>query len=71
MEYITLDHTICQWKPTITGTRITVEFILDQIAAWRSLEWFVQQYDLTLDQVHHAIKFAARNLYYAKTPEYA
>lgn len=71
MKDITLDYNICQWKPTITWTRITVEFILDQIAAGRSLEWFTQQYDLTIEQVYNAVKFAARNLYYAKTPEYA
>lgn len=70
MNDITLDYTICQWKPVITGTRITVEFILDQIAAGRSLEWFTQQYGLTIEQLHSAIKFAARNLYYAKAPDY-
>lgn len=45
-------------KPTIEGTRITVEFILEQLEGGRTVEQLVQHYGLTLDQINAALQYA-------------
>ncbi len=46
-------------KPAIAGTRITVEFILEQLAAGETIEQIMDGYKLTREQVQAAILFAA------------
>ena len=45
-------------KPTIEGTRITVEFILEQLEGGRTIEQLVQHYGLTLEQINAALQYA-------------
>jgi len=46
-------------KPTIEGTRITVEFILEQLECGRTVEQLMQHYGLTLDEINAALQYAA------------
>lgn len=64
MEYITdritLDDNICNGKPTIRGTRITVETILDFLSAGDSENEILYQYPtLELEDIKASLKFAA------------
>lgn len=48
-------------RPTITGTRITVEIILDKLAAGRTIDDILVDYPhLTRRQILDAIAFAAQ-----------
>lgn len=50
-------------KPTISGTRITVEAILDKLAAGETVDQIVSEYPrLTPESVRAAIAFAAEAL---------
>ncbi len=60
---ISSDPKIMMGKPTITGTRITVETILDKLAAGESIDQIVSEYPrLTPEAVRAAIAFAAEAL---------
>lgn len=59
-ERITLDDDICNGKPTIRGTRITVETILDFLSAGDSAEEILYQYpSLEPNDIKASLKFAA------------
>lgn len=45
-------------KPVIAGTRITVEFILEQLAADETIEQLMDGYGLTREQIQAALLFA-------------
>lgn len=45
-------------KPTIEGTRITVELILNLIEHGQTIPEIMDEYDLTEDQVRVAIRYA-------------
>jgi len=49
-------------KPTIKGTRITVEIILNLLEHGQTIKNIMEDYDLTQDQVKSAINFANRKL---------
>jgi uncharacterized protein (DUF433 family) len=50
-------------KPTVSGTRITVEVILDKLAAGETVDQILSEYPrLTLEAVRAAIAFAAEAL---------
>jgi uncharacterized protein (DUF433 family) len=53
------DPEVMLGKPVVAGTRVTVEFILEQLAAGETVERIVDQYDLTRQQVFAALRFAA------------
>lgn len=56
--YITIDPRICNGKPIISGTRIPVTVILDQLAETRSVKGVVQQYpELSSEQVIAALQY--------------
>ena len=60
---ITSDPKIMMGKPTIAGTRITVELILEKLAAGESVEQILSEYPrLTAEGVRAAIAFAAEVL---------
>ncbi|GAH52443.1 unnamed protein product, partial [marine sediment metagenome] len=64
MEYIadriTIDDNICNGRPTIRGTRITVQTILDFLSAGDSAKDILKQYpSLEADDIKASIKFAA------------
>ena len=49
-------------KPTIEGTRITVELILNLIEHGQTIPEIMDQYDLTKDQVKTAINYAQKGI---------
>lgn len=50
-------------KPVIVGTRITVEFLLESLAAGESIGDIVAEYPVTREDVHAALAYAARSLH--------
>jgi uncharacterized protein (DUF433 family) len=59
-ERITIDDNICNGRPVIQGTRITVQTILDFLSAGDSAEEILKQYPaLKSDDINASIKFAA------------
>jgi uncharacterized protein (DUF433 family) len=64
MEYIadriTIDDNICNGRPTIRGTRINVQTILDFLSAGDSSQDILNQYPtLEPDDINASLKFAA------------
>ncbi len=56
---ITLNPEICNGKPTIRGTRITVQTILEFLSAGDSAEEVLQQYpSLTNEDIKACLAFA-------------
>lgn len=61
--YIEINPKIMMGKPVIKGTRITVELILEALAAGRTIENLLASYpSLTRDAISAALQFAANNL---------
>lgn len=59
-EYIRTDPTVMTGKPVIVGTRITVESILDKLAAGETYEQLLDAHPrLTLESIHAALAYAA------------
>jgi uncharacterized protein (DUF433 family) len=60
---ITSDPKVMMGKPVIAGTRITVELVLEKMAAGESFEQILSEHPrLTLDGIRAAIAFAAEVL---------
>ncbi len=63
MDRITYDPAILGGKPTIKGTRISVQFILELLAAEMSIDEILAEYPhLTREDVLAAINYAARTI---------
>ena len=59
-EYISVDPAICHGKACVTGTRVMVSVILDNLAAGVSVDEIMQSYpSLSRDAVHASIAYAA------------
>lgn len=59
-DYITTDPNICHGKPTITGTRIMVSVVLDNLADSLDIDDILQSYpSLTEEGIRAAIAYAA------------
>ena len=59
-EYIVTDPNILAGKPTIRGTRLSVEFILDLLAGgWTSAELLDNYPTLTEDGIRACLAYAA------------
>ncbi len=59
-ERISLDPEVCHGKPCISGTRIMLTVILDNLAEGMSPEEIVAEYPpLTLEDVWAAVAYAA------------
>jgi len=57
---ITLDPSVMMGKPVVAGTRITVELILEELAAGRSFDDLIEAHPvLTPDAISAALRFAA------------
>lgn len=57
---ITSDPQVMMGKPVVAGTRITVEQILEKLAAGESIDAIVDAHPrLTPEAVHAALRFAA------------
>ena len=62
-KYIISDPSIMMGKPTIEGTRITVELILEKLAAGETIDQILDAHPrLTRDAIHEALSFAAEAL---------
>ncbi len=62
-SHIEINPRIMMGKPVIKGTRITVELILESLAAGESLENLLQSYPrLTKEDISAALTFAAQAL---------
>jgi uncharacterized protein (DUF433 family) len=60
---ISSDPKIMMGKPTVAGTRITVELILDKLAAGETVEQILSEHPrLTVAAIRAAISFAAEAL---------
>lgn len=58
------DPSIMMGKPTITGTRITVELILEKLGAGETIEEILREHPrLTREAVLAAIKFGAQPIF--------
>jgi uncharacterized protein (DUF433 family) len=59
-DRIVVNPEICQGKPTIKGTRITVDFILKLLGDGYSAEQIVGEYpELQVGDVYQAAKYGA------------
>lgn len=62
-ELIQSDPTIMMGKPVIAGTRITVELILEKLAAGETVEQLLEAHPrLTREAIQAALAFAASAL---------
>jgi len=62
-ELITSDPAVMMGKPVIAGTRITVESILERLAAGESIEQILDAHPrLTRPAISASLEFAARAL---------
>jgi len=62
-ELIQAEPSIMMGKPVITGTRITVELILEKLAAGENVEQLLAAHPrLTQEAIQAALAFAARAL---------
>ncbi len=58
---ITIDPAICNGRPIIVGTRITVQTILEFLGAGDSIEDVLEEYPtLQKDDVHACINYASK-----------
>lgn len=59
-RWIVSDPAIMMGKPVIAGTRLTVELILEKLAAGESIDQLLEAHPrLTSDAIHAALAFAA------------
>jgi uncharacterized protein (DUF433 family) len=59
-ERITIDDDLCNGKPTIRGTRLTVNTILEFLSAGETREELLYQYpDLENEDIDACLKFAS------------
>ncbi|MBI3941593.1 MAG: DUF433 domain-containing protein [Chloroflexi bacterium] len=59
-KLVVSDPSIMMGKPVISGTRITVELILEKLAAGESAEQIIEAHPhLTIESIYAALAFAA------------
>lgn len=62
-HFIQSDPAIMMGKPVIVGTRITVELILEKLAAGESIEQIIEEHPrLTEENIRAALSFASNAL---------
>jgi uncharacterized protein (DUF433 family) len=57
-DRILIDPNICHGKPVIRGTRMPVSLVLGSLAGGMSPEDIQREYDLTLEDIRAALRFA-------------
>ena len=63
MKYITSDPNIMMGKTVISGTRITVEFILEKLSSGETIPMLLKEYPhLSEEAIKEALAFAAQVL---------
>lgn len=58
-ERITVDPNVCHGKACIRGTRVMVSVVLDNLAAGESADDVAKAYQITREDVHAALQYAA------------
>ena len=58
-DRIVVDPAICHGKPVIRGTRTPVAIVVGSLAGGMSFEDVQREYDLTMDDIRAALKFAS------------
>jgi uncharacterized protein (DUF433 family) len=58
-ERIAIDPKVCHGKPVIRGTRTPVAIVVGSLAAGMSFEDVQREYDLTMEDIRAALKFAS------------
>lgn len=60
-ELVQSDPSVMMGKPVVAGTRITVEMIVEKLAAGETIEQLLQAHSrLTSDGINAALDFAAK-----------
>ncbi|MBI3611037.1 MAG: DUF433 domain-containing protein [Nitrospirae bacterium] len=60
LDRITVDPNICMGQPTIRGMRITVSFILKQLASGQTNQEVLEAYpELEMEDLKQAMEYAA------------
>ena len=62
LDRITIDPRVMAGKPVIRGTRITVDLILELLAAGMKPEEIAEDYKITIEDVRAALLYAAKIL---------
>lgn len=63
LEHITLDSNVMVGKPTIRGTRLTVEYILKLLASGATITEILDEYQgLSSDDIRACLLFATKAL---------
>ena len=62
LKRIVVDPRVMAGKPVVRGTRITVDLILELLAAGMSPEEVAKDYGISVDDVRAALLYAARVL---------
>lgn len=57
-ERIVVEPTVLVGKPTIKGTRIAVEFIIDLLAQGWSTEDIIENYGVTVEDIRACLSYA-------------
>jgi len=58
-DRIAIDPKVCHGKPVIRGTRTPVAIVVGSLAAGMSFEDVQREYDLTMEDIRAALKFAS------------
>jgi uncharacterized protein (DUF433 family) len=62
-DFIKSDPAVMMGKPVITGTRVTVELILEKLAACETVEQIIDEHSrITKEGVYAALAFASEAL---------
>jgi uncharacterized protein (DUF433 family) len=61
-DRVVVDPKICHGKPVIRGTRTPVALIVGSLAGGMSFEDVQREYDLTIEDVQAALRFAGELL---------
>ena len=57
-DRIVIDPKLCHGKPVVRGTRMPVALIVGSLAGGMSFEEVQKEYELTLEDIRAALKFA-------------
>jgi uncharacterized protein (DUF433 family) len=57
---ISVDEAVRAGKPVVEGTRVGVDVVLGHLAAGMTPGQIAQEYDITVEDVHACIAYAAR-----------
>lgn len=57
--FINIDPDVHHGKPVISGTRVPVSLAIGSLASGMSMEEVIKEYELTIEQLHAALAYAA------------